>query len=101
LVVVVVVSTKIKLIGSKKGESIKFNQETMMEFPMDSSLLPIHYFSKFVKSDITRLMDCLVNQNPEACTWMCDHSINQKYGDKQDQITQANKLICYSDNKVP
>ena len=45
----VVILTKVKLLGTKKGESLKFEEMTTMEYPMESSLLPIHHFSTFDK----------------------------------------------------
>ena len=101
LVVVGVVFTKIKLVGSKKGESIKFDQDEVMKYPMDSSLLPIHHFSTFDRSDITNLMECLVSKNPEACTRMCDISIDTKLRGVDWRIRDTNKIACYLKNNVP
>ena len=49
LAVFYIISTKIKLLGSKRGESIEFEQKIEMIYPMESSLLPIHHFSYFDK----------------------------------------------------
>jgi uncharacterized protein YpmB len=101
LIVIIVVFTRIKLVGSKKSESIKFDQETFMEYPMDSSLLPIHHFSTFDKDEITNVMECLENHNPEACIWMCDKSIGINLEGAEDAVIIKNKEICYQKNKVP
>jgi hypothetical protein len=63
-IVIFIISTKIKLLGSKKGESIEFEQMTVMDYEMNSNLLPIHHFSKFDKSEITNIMECLIRLNP-------------------------------------
>ena len=49
IVIIIVVSTKVKLLGSKKGESLEFEEMTTMDYPMKSDLLPIHQFSTFEK----------------------------------------------------
>ena len=49
LVVMVVILSKTKLLGSKDGQKLKLEEMTTMEYPMESSLLPIHHFSTFDK----------------------------------------------------
>jgi hypothetical protein len=41
-----------------------------LEYPMESSLLPIHHFSSFDKNEITNTMECLFNLDSDACIWM-------------------------------
>ena len=45
----VVILTKIKLLGSKDGQKLKLEDMTTMEYPIESSLFPIHHFSTFNK----------------------------------------------------
>ena len=68
---------------------------TDLEYEMDVTTLPVHYFTEMTAFEITNRMDCLINNGPESCMRYCEtitEIVNLKSSDTED---------CYKHYRVP
>ena len=68
---------------------------------MDSTILPLHQFTHFKKFEITNIMECLVNKNPEACIQLCIRKINLEATITDPVVRKKKEIMCYKKYEVP
>ena len=90
IAVCVIIYSKALKIGSKKSQTMKFEQVNSLNYPMSSSTLPIHFFTKMKKYEITNRMTCLMKNDGEACMYYCDMEV--KHEIEKGNINKANEI---------
>jgi hypothetical protein len=62
---------------------------------MNSFLLPVHYFTTFQKTEITNRMECLLNNQPEACMYYCQQKTAAEFKDYGLADLLREEVNCY------
>lgn len=70
-VVIYTLTTNLSKIGTEKSQEVTILKYTELMYDITGSslykLLPLHFFTSFNKNEVIRRMECLVNENKDAC----------------------------------
>jgi len=72
-----------------------------LTYPMDSFLLPAHYFTTIKKTEVTNRMECLVNKQPEPCMYYCQQMTAVEFKGLDFADVLREEVNCYEKMGIP